>query len=64
MTTRQSATSTNHRRHNVEAFALGFTQDAEDEDYDLRDALEETVVREASFSEFRAALMQYRQRLH
>ena len=30
----------------------------------LRDALEATIVREASFSEFRAALTQYRMQLH
>jgi hypothetical protein len=64
MTARRNAATPNQRRRSVEAFALGFTHDAQDEAYDLRDTLEETVVREASFSEFRAALMQYRQRLH
>lgn len=32
--------------------------------YDLRDTLRATVVREASFAEFRAVLAQYRMHLH
>jgi hypothetical protein len=32
--------------------------------FDLRDALQDTIVREASFAEFRAALTQYRMQLH
>lgn len=64
MTAHRNSTTANHRRRSIEAAAFGVTHDADDDAYDLRDTLEETVVREASFSEFRAALMQYRQRLH
>jgi hypothetical protein len=59
-----NAKHVSHRRHSAKAQGSPFRQDADDGDYDLRDALVETVVREASFSEFRAALMHYRQCLH
>jgi hypothetical protein len=60
----RTAKHVNHRRPVAESQGLPFRQDADDGDHDLRDALLETVVREASFREFRAALMHYRQRLH
>jgi hypothetical protein len=64
MTAHRNSTTANQRHRSIEVSVVRFIDDADDDAYDLRDTLEETVVREGSFSEFRAALMQYRQRLH
>jgi hypothetical protein len=42
----------------------GAFADTGDGAFDLRDALQGTVVRESTFVEFRAALMRYRQQAH
>lgn len=64
MTAHRNSTTANQRHRSIEVSVVRFIDDADDDAYDLRDTLEETVVREASFSEFRAVLMQYRQHLH
>jgi hypothetical protein len=48
----------------LQRHSKGSVADNSDDSFDLRDALEAMIVREASFSEFRAALVQYREQLH
>jgi hypothetical protein len=64
MTAHRNSAIANQRHRSIEVSVVRLIDDADDDAYDLRDTLEETVVREASFSEFRAVLMQYRQHLH
>jgi hypothetical protein len=61
----QTAAQRPYARQGIAAGAQpGASADTGDGPFDLRDALRETVVRESTFVEFRAALLRYRQQAH